>query len=553
MSTFTLTGEQAAFVSAKEQIVIGLAGPGSGKTTTIGEMIRQFPDEQCAATALITFTNDAAARLKMKAGSRKMFFAGTMHSFCFRTLREHGEKIGLPKGLIPVDEAAATALLKTCMEELRSTCRVQDAAGAIVWNPLVQHNSDQETPSVRAQAVARLYYTRLLENRLIDYDGMLSFGHELFLSHPEVPRPRFLVVDEAQDVSGVDWNIYKLLNCERYWIVGDLDQSVYSFRGAAPQRLLDLCGASFARVYKIQNNYRSGPGICDPATRLIGRNQARVDKPVIAANPNQVSSISYSRFRDEDEELDSVVEWAKQNPTGAILFRTNAPAYRYRTAITAAGIKVSGKADKPEDYNFIMALLSAVAHPYNDELFNTFLVRFKGSNVAKTARMEAAAAGQSIYEYFNARIPWLNKHVRVAGDFNAIMELVLRQASPETSDILKACMPCAESIDELVLASAGFIAEQKGEGVWCGTIHRSKGLEWDSVRLPAWNMGTFPWRASFSEEERRLAFVAVTRGITSVIVSSSETIRDPIDPNSTKTVAPSVFVGELGIPMGGAL
>ena len=303
MSTFALTVEQEAFVSSQDRIAIALAGPGSGKTTTIGEMIRRFPDEQCAATALITFTNEAAARLKMKAGSRKMFFAGTMHSFCFRTLREHGQKIGLPKGLIPVDEAAANALLKTCMEELRSTCRVQDAASAIVWNPLVQHNSNQGTPLSSAQVVARLYYTRLLENRLIDYDGMLSFGHELFMTHQEVPRPRFLVIDEAQDVSGVDWDIYRLLGCERYWIVGDLDQSIYSFRGAAPNRLLDLCGKPFARVYKIQNNYRSGLGICDPATRLIGYNRARVDKPVIAANPSRVSAVSLVRFCDEKEKL----------------------------------------------------------------------------------------------------------------------------------------------------------------------------------------------------------------------------------------------------------
>lgn len=551
--TVQLTDEQEAFVASDKRVTVALAGPGSGKTTTIKEMVRRFPLSITRGLVLLSFTREAASRLKKGLESKELVYAGTTHSWMLRQIRRYGKLIDIPTNLAPIDEDASVDLIKATAEELRFNGELKGLMKACEENPMVTLERDKH-PLISSEQwrVAHLYNRRLIEKGLIDYPGMLTWGRKLLSAGVITDGPKFLIVDEAQDSSKIEWDIYAAHKCERIWIVADIDQSVYAWRNARPEILNKRCQMPDTAVYTITRNYRSGPAICDAATRLIDCNHQRVNKPVVAADPEKPSSVEHWEFKDIEAETAAMLEWAKEDLDRAVICRSNKQVSHFKRALVEGGIKVVGRGAKPEDFNEFTAFIGVLGNPQNDTVANTFAIRHLGSKQAKTLRQRSEATCISLTDLLCEEIDWLHEMIQraqIVSSMPELVELCARGYSKATLDIFRQCAEGSDSVDDLLVAIEEGVEDKKQEGVWVGTIHRAKGLEWGSVWLPQWCEQLFPFRANdIQEEDRRLAFVGITRGKDSVVTSSTKKSLVGFNAKPMST-GPSVFVSEAGIPI----
>lgn len=162
--TVQLTDEQEAFVASDKRITVALAGPGSGKTTTIKEMVRRFPLSITRGLVLLSFTREAASRLKKGLEGKELVYAGTTHSWMLRQIRRYGKLIDIPTNLAPIDEDASVDLIKATAEELRFNGELNGLMKACEENPMVTLERDKH-PLISSEQwrVAHLYNRRLIE------------------------------------------------------------------------------------------------------------------------------------------------------------------------------------------------------------------------------------------------------------------------------------------------------------------------------------------------------------------------------------------------------
>ena len=548
--SITLTPEQAAFAGCERRFVVGLAGPGSGKTTTIGELVSGMTDQAAQTTVVLSFTRESANRLKSKMSGKQLFFVGTVHAFCRELLIQGGATIGLPTDLAPCDEDASRELQSDLAEKLKIDEDVKDLAEACYYNPVALPDRFPQKFSQAAKRFAMTYHKTLLDRRQLDFDAMLTWGIKLLQSGYQHGITQ-LIVDEVQDSSAFEWLVYSGLKTHRVWMVGDLDQAIYEWRRAAPEKLLDFCRNKAVEVFQIKHNYRSGPAICAAATRLIGHNKSRIDKAVVPADPAKSSRAVVNCYRTQAHEMAALVEWAKIDADRAVILRSNAGVAAVRKALVAADIKPVGTAEKPKDFNVHIALVALIANPQNNEVVNTWAIRRLGSARAKKLRLESESTSRPLIDLVlaNPDFEWLSSLIDGARSepVEDIVEECVSDASEATRELLLSCADGAKRMSDVVVAASEVMAESKKDGVWVGTIHRAKGLEWGSVWLPRWNAGIFPMRTPATEEERRLAFVSITRAINDVTISWADEIEDQWKPGSTRQGFPSLFIGETGL------
>ena len=302
-----LDKQQEAAVCQTEGPVLLLAVPGSGKTTAllarIGYLLycRQVPPESVlTVTYTVAATADLRRRFSQTFGEEyapRLEFR-TINGMCARIIRQFEQMTGRQAFQLVSDETESTRLVREAWKRANrgfptdsdleeSKTRIAYCKNSMLSDEEIQQLEDGEQFFKLFDAYRKL----LLDNRLMDYDDQMVYGLKILRSQPQLlqawqQKYRYFYVDEAQDTSKIQHEIIRLLasNSRNLFMVGDEDQSIYGFRGAHPQTLLDFQKIyPSARILKMEENFRSSRSIVDRAAVFIAQNQNRYDKKMHTA------------------------------------------------------------------------------------------------------------------------------------------------------------------------------------------------------------------------------------------------------------------------------
>ena len=436
--TLDLTSLNPAQREAVETVdgpLLVLAGAGSGKTRVLTFRIAHLIGDLNVSPAeilAITFTNKAAAEMRERLGDlcgpcvRSMWVL-TFHAMCVRMLRADGHLLGFTRNFTIYDQDDSKRLLKEVMRELEIDDKhypVNGVANRIstAKNELMS-SSEFATKAVTpmdkkaAQIMAR-YQGRLLAANAMDFDDLLGNAHRLLSEYPAVCRAyqqrfRYISVDEYQDTNHAQYTITNLLagGHGNLMVVGDDDQSIYSWRGADITNILEFeRDYPQAKVVKLEQNYRSTARILAAANAVVANNPNRKPKTLFTANAEgeKISSYLASDERDEARfiggEIERLVRSERRSYTDfAVFYRTNAQSRSLEDALLRAGVPyriVGGTRffDRAEIRD-VMAYLKVVVNPADEislkRIINT-PKRSIGGTTVERIELDARQAGHRL-------------------------------------------------------------------------------------------------------------------------------------------------------------
>jgi DNA helicase-2/ATP-dependent DNA helicase PcrA len=450
-----------------------------------------------------------------------------------------------------------------------------------------------DSPSNRMQAYV-LFYNRYeerkWENRVLDGDDLLFLLVRLFQEHEDILQKyqgkyKYLLVDEAQDNNNLQYMLIKMLAHPHYnaFIVGDDDQSMYSFRGARPEEFIYFKDKfKNTQMIALEYNYRSVPGILKAANMLIANNQERIVKQLRTHKAEEDKAVMYSAYKDENDEAKAVVDEIKnlteeskrfEHKQVAVLYRTNAQSRAFEDQLIMSGLPyvIHGGISFYEraEVKDIVAYLKLVLDPDNNEAFERIYnkpKRYLGKAFLEKARRQADSYWKAINNpMFQKTLRYEKKGVNeiidlltnlrgtgaAGGTPEELVDIILQQGGyedflkedgdeeeegnsrMENITTLKYVMQKFDNLDSFLdyITMMTTTAKHDINGVQLMTIHKSKGLEFDAGFVVGMSEGILPHfkavedsedgtRPKAIEEERRLAYVAVTRARTVCYTSS---------------------------------
>ncbi len=582
-----------------------LAGAGSGKTRVLTHRIAYLLERGLAApdeVLAITFTNKAAEEMKERVAllvgqqARRMWVS-TFHSFCARVLRAHAERLGYRRGFTIYDQGDSVRLVKRCIVELgkdpkrfnpRSFAAQISAAKNVLVGP---DDYLRQTEGYMAENVAEvygLYQQRLYENNAVDFDDLIMQTVALLELFPEVreryqERFRYIHVDEYQDTNHAQYRLVNVLAAKHrnLCVVGDDDQSVYSWRGADIRNILDFeRDYPEARVVKLEQNYRSTQTILDAANAVVANNVSRKAKRLWTAGEEGerirvfAAGDEYAEARFVVSEIRRLLDGGARPSDVAVFYRTNAQSRTLEDVLVREGIpyQVIGglRFYERAEIKDAMAYLSVIANPADDvSLERIANVPKRGLGATSLGKLQehARRAGTTLYEALaepeaaglsgKARraceeLRRLFEGWRVAarevgpaelaeavleesgyrGELEAERTIEAEQRLDNLEELINAARayeaaepePSLEGfLQELALYSEQDALDTGGGSVTLMTLHNAKGLEFPHVFIVGMEEGTFPHARALDEqnleEERRLCYVGITRAMKSLTLS----------------------------------
>ena len=593
----SLNPTQLDAVKHTEGPLLILAGAGSGKTRVLTHRIAYILDQGLAApeeVLAITFTNKAAGEMKDRVAllvgpdSRKMWVS-TFHAFCARILRVHAEKLGYKREFTIYDQADQVRLVKRCIVELgkdpkRFNPRSFQSQISAAKNVLMTSDDYlRSTEGYIAENVAEvydLYQKRLYENNAMDFDDLIMQTVALLEIFPEVreryqTRFKYIHVDEYQDTNHAQYRLVNILAAahRNLCVVGDDDQSVYSWRGADIRNILDFeRDYPEAKIVKLEQNYRSTQTILDAANAVVANNASRKPKELWTAGPQGeririfTAVDEYAEARFVVSEIERLMDSGASPRDMAVFYRTNAQSRALEDVLVREGVpyQVVGGVRFYEraEIKDTMAYLAVISNP-NDAVALERIINVpkRGLGSTSVARLQdhARRNGLSLYETLAEAdavdltgaakkscraVLGLFEGWRVAARevppaelIGAVLDESGYRAELEAENTVEA-ESRLENLEELINASReyeryepeptleGFLQEQalyseqdvldtEGGQVALMTLHNAKGLEFDHVFVVGMEEGTFPHARSLDEqnleEERRLCYVGITR------------------------------------------
>lgn len=517
----------------------------------------------------------APAGLAAKSRARLLTgFIGTFHSFAARILRENGNAIGIPRNFTILDEDEALAVMKDAYQRagVSGDTLSPQAACAIISRMKNEYARPEDAPSFvphhLVQPLTRAWsaYEQLLaESAGVDFDNLIGKTLELFETRPDVlaqyqRRIMHILVDEYQDTNRPQYLLVKLLagKSGNVFAVGDDWQAIYTFRGSDFRHILRFHRDwPNATVYFLEENFRSTGTIVEAANHLIAKNRYRTDKRLFTRNA-QGRPIAIVRLRNEREEAEYVVsqieacrEAGRKLSDMAVFFRTHAQSRAIEERCMERGIPyrlVGGfKFYKRREVRDVIAYLRCIANPRDRISFMRIVnvpPRGIGKKTIKKLENSEWSAGEEYappkLRQFAAMIEKARQTAKNAPP-SRLIKYVLRAIDYKTflNPATEEGRMRWENVEELVNVASSFDAFGPEEGLarfletvslladadeYDGaderltlmTIHAAKGLEFPIVFLIGCEEGIFPHaNAMFDEqeleEERRLAYVALTR------------------------------------------
>ena len=650
----TLNEPQREAVLCTEGPLLVLAGAGSGKTRVLTHRIAHLVVDLGVApwqVMAITFTNKAAAEMRERLGQLmggyvRGMWVSTFHSMCVRILRSDCERLGFAPGFTIYDDSDSKSLVKRIMAELNIDPKRYPES--MVRNRISKAKNELVTPEVfeerykdpTAQVVGRIY--KVLQERLralnaFDFDDLLLYTYLLLKNHKEVlevyqDRFRYLLVDEYQDTNHAQYALTQLLAAKHrnIMVVGDDDQSIYSWRGADLSNILDFeKDYPEAHVVKLEENYRSTGNILAAANAVIENNLMRKRKTLFTSQGEgeKIMVFTASDERDEGRWIAAEIEHQHGNGTSynqmAVFYRTNAQSRMLEDMLLRAGVPyrlVGGTRffDRAEIRD-VMTYLNLVVNPANDVAAQRVInVPKRGIGNTTIEHIRTVAAGNRCTFLQAAELCMLDEGIRpntrkaiaefvgiiheaqqYSGDLRKVIEMIVDKAgiiefyrnnpsedsqsrieniqeffgvvdeyrethedadalfeAPKVGEDQSAETPPvrvfeADSLSDFVewvtLRTDMDTMAEDGAAVTLMTIHSAKGLEFDCVFVAGLEESIFPHsNSSFDpqglEEERRLAYVAITRARKRLYLTAALTRRIFGQTNANPV---SRFIGEI--------
>ncbi len=556
----------------------------------------------------ITFTNKAAGELKARLAAMLGDTEGgdvnasTFHSACVRILRREAGRLGFPQSFTIYDSSDQERAMKELYKELMVDDKflpVKQTLSQIgrMKDQLITPEEALEAPAdTKAGLVAKLYaaYAKRLQNAgAMDFDDLIYHTVRLLQNEPEVlryyqDRFRYVLVDEYQDTSVAQFHLVRLLagGSGNICVVGDDDQSIYRFRGATIENILNF-EQHFpgAKVIRLEQNYRSTTRILQAANEVIDHNMGRKGKTLWTENGEGAPIRAYQAENEQDEAAHISRVIAKHLEQGgrlrdcAVLYRMNAQSGPIETYFARAGIpyKIVGgqRFFDRKEVKDILSYMTILANPRDDlrlkRIINEPARKIGGTTVDKLTEI-ASGLGCSVLEVCRhaADYPALSRAAGALRGFCELYDKLAEEADALPLDqfanqvieltgyktMLKAQgeegQTRLENLGQLV-SSVRTYADQKGpeaslagyleevalisdldsydeenDTVVLMTLHSAKGLEFDVVFLVGMEESVFPGEMSrFSdedlEEERRLCYVGITRARKELYLSCSQT------------------------------
>lgn len=621
----SLNPAQKEAVLCTEGPLLVLAGAGSGKTRVLTHRIAHLVEDLGVAPwqiMAITFTNKAAAEMRERLGgligsNARGMWVSTFHSMCVRILRADCERIGFSQGFTIYDDDDSKRLMKQILEELNVDPKRYPINA--LRNRISKAKNDLIVPEVfidqykdaMNQVVGRVY--KRLQERLqalnaFDFDDLLMYTWLLLKHNNDVlqayqNRFKYLLVDEYQDTNHAQYVLTQLLAeaNKNIMVVGDDDQSIYSWRGADLRNILDFeKDYPEAHVVKLEENYRSVGNILAAANAVIDNNVTRKRKKLVTSQEDgeKISVYMASDERDEGRWIASEIE--KQHAAGipydqiALFYRTNAQSRMLEDMLLRAGVPyrlVGGTRffDRAEIRD-VMAYLNLVVNPANDiaahRVINVprrgigkttiehidYVARENECTFLQAAELCTAddAIRLSTRKAIAEFVALIHEASSYAGELRRVVETIVERSgiigalqaenSDEASGRIENIQELFGVVDEYVqshddddalfeppsaeqdenaeaekppvrtfqaqslsdftewimLRTDMDTMSEDGSAVTLMTIHSAKGLEFDCVFVAGMEETLFPHsNSSFDpqglEEERRLAYVAITR------------------------------------------
>ncbi|MGN0072495.1 MAG: ATP-dependent helicase [Coriobacteriales bacterium] len=627
-----LNPAQAEAVLTTEGPLLVLAGAGSGKTRVLTYRIAHLVQDLGVAPwsiLAVTFTNKAAKEMRTRlsgilAGDVRGMWINTFHSMCVRMLRADAQLLGYGKDFTIYDADDSKRLVKDIMAELGyDTKRFPDAG---VRSRISAAKNDLKLPSDMPSAdpyskcVAAVYkalQARLKRSNAMDFDDLLLNTYLLLRDNPQIAtaygqRFRYILVDEYQDTNRAQYAITKMLAqvCGNLMVVGDDDQSIYSWRGADIRNILDFeRDWPAAKTVKLEQNYRSTGNILAAANAVIANNASRKSKKLFTQSPagEQIGLYLAADERDEGRWIASRIEQLHDGGTSyndiALFYRTNAQSRTLEDMLLRAGVPyqiVGGTRffDRMEIRD-CMAYLKLTVNPADDvsalRVVNTprrgigkttveriqGTARVRGISFFEAAREESLdpACRASTRKALESFVKVIDEARSYAGPLDKVVEMIIErsglipalqamrteEADARVENIKEFVSVVQEYVeshplveDEALLPAEGVLelngqefsahpptladfmewlslrtdldsVEESEEKVTLMTIHSAKGLEFDVVFVSGMEETIFPHSNSMIErgveEERRLAYVAITRARKQLFLTHAQTRR----------------------------
>jgi len=528
--------QAAAWTDANRALVI--SGAGSGKTRVLVARIEHLIKEKKVSPYEIlcmTFTRAAAGEMRERLekvigfDARKIVM-GTIHSIALDTIRRFGDALGLHPGTVTIyNEWESEFLLKEVAKDLGIFKKSWTIPKKDIDATFNQYYSTGTPPeeSDPANTLFHAFLSRCRENNALTYGGLV---HGLYLLLPQLTRYAHLehiIVDECQDLDRLQHLIIEMIANvmgASVFMVGDVSQSIFEWRGAVPQHLLDM--APHCTVYKLQTNYRSRADIVEAANKVIRNNDLRIPLDMVPIRKSQ-DDIQYLHEADSEKILLSLGELAPD----AILSRNHALLKKLSMMMDEAGIPnhyVGKKSEliQSEGFRRFLAFLKLQMNPRDN--FSFLLIRdILGVDRGAYSEIRKLSVEQGISHYDAWRrlgdSDWIDFMEKEYGDVtNYVVGLVIRltlsmSGASEFAGVVvdSGCKSIKSFLDWITTYDISEEVAEEATGIRLMTIHAAKGLEFPVVLLAGCNEGIIPAKQSLSsgdiEAERRLFYVAMTR------------------------------------------
>jgi DNA helicase-2/ATP-dependent DNA helicase PcrA len=561
-----------------------VAGPGSGKTRVLTHRIANLILNHNVSSyniLAVTFTNKAATEIKtrvaqeLNADTKALPWSGTFHSICSKILRKEGGVIGIPVGFVIYDTDDQLSLVKSITKDFginpkqtnpNAVLSAISGAKSELISPL---DYESYAKGFFQKTVGKIYYEyqkRLRANDALDFDDLLMETVNLFNRDTSILQKyqetfKYMLVDEYQDTNKAQYVLTKLLAQahKNLFVVGDMSQAIYSFRGADYRNILNFHrDYPDAVIYNLEQNYRSTQTILDAATNIIKNNKTNIPLELWTQKGKGEKITVYSANDEKDESFYVCSQIEIMRSQGvllreiAILYRTNAQSRNIEEQLIRFNLpyKIVGgfRFYARKEIKDIISYLRVVQNPKDGVSWDR-IINVPPKGIGDKSKEKIKENGWNVAEIeLKTKLPfldWCAKKDQLST--SELLDEILDKTEyiKWINDGSEEAQSRIENIKELYSVASQFVNLEdflenvaliessnkpnanQIEGVTLMTIHAAKGLEFTYVFIIGAEEGLFPHAQSSMElaeleEERRLCYVAITRAMEKVHITNAQ-------------------------------